>query len=143
MRFGPAREIANLPGTVKLSQQWVRMARQLVEAMSGPWTPSDYRDTYTDRVNEVIEAKRNEEEFEPAAGPPSATNVTDLRAVLQASVDAAGKAGQGKPTGQNKSAKSSGGPKTRAKSQSGKTDGKKTPAKKDATARQQHRTPAA
>jgi DNA end-binding protein Ku len=46
------------------------MARQLVDSMSGPWTPSDYRDTYTDRVNELIEAKKNEKEFQPQAEPP-------------------------------------------------------------------------
>jgi non-homologous end joining protein Ku len=28
------------------------MARQLIDAMSGPWKPADYRDTYTDRVND-------------------------------------------------------------------------------------------
>ena len=45
----PRAEIDNLPAGVRLSRQEVRMARQLVDSMSGPWTPSDYRDTYTDR----------------------------------------------------------------------------------------------
>jgi DNA end-binding protein Ku len=74
----PRAEIDNLPAGVRLSRQEVRMARQLVDSMSGPWTPSDYRDTYTDRVNDLIEAKKNDKEFQPAAEPPAATNVSDL-----------------------------------------------------------------
>jgi DNA end-binding protein Ku len=44
------------------------MARQLIESMTGPWQPSDYRDTYTDRVNDLIKAKKNNEEFQPRRG---------------------------------------------------------------------------
>jgi len=33
------------------------MADQLIDTMSGPWHPPDYRDTYGERVNELIEAK--------------------------------------------------------------------------------------
>jgi DNA end-binding protein Ku len=46
------------------------MARQLIESMTGPWHPSDYRDTYTDRVNGLIEAKKNDEEFRPLTRRP-------------------------------------------------------------------------
>lgn len=137
----PRGEIDNLPGRVKLSQQEVRMARQLVDTMSGPWTPSEYRDTYTDRVNKLIEAKKNEKEFQPAAEPPAATGVSDLTAALQASVDAAKKRRQ-KPAGGSKRGKASGASKTDAKSTPGKTGGKKAPAKAG-TARRQHRKPAA
>lgn len=138
----PRAEIANLPGQVTMSRQEVRMARQLVESMSGPWTPEDYRDTYTDRVNELIEAKKNDEEFEPAAGPPAATNVSDLTAALQASVHAAKKTRQAKPGG-SKRGKAAGASKDGPKSPSRKTSGKKTPAKKDTPGRQQQRKPAA
>lgn len=74
----PRAEIDNLPAAVRLSRQEVRMARQLVDSMSGPWTPSDYRDTYTDRVNDLIEAKKNDKGFQSAAEPPAAINVSDL-----------------------------------------------------------------
>lgn len=137
----PRAEIDTLPGRVKLSQQEVRMARQLVDTMSGPWTPSEYRDTYTDRVNELIEAKKNEKEFQPAAEPPAATNVSDLTAALQASVDAAKKTRE-KPAGGSKRGKASGASKTGAKSPSRKTGGRKAAAK-SGTARRQHRKPAA
>ena len=137
----PRAEIDTLPGRVKLSQQEVRMARQLVDTMSGPWTPLEYRDTYTDRVNELLEAKKNEKEFQPAAEPPAATNVSDLTAALQASVDAAKKTRE-KPAGGSKRGKASGASKTGAKSPSRKTGGRKAAAK-SGTARRQHRKPAA
>ena len=138
----PRAEIGNLPGRVRMSRQEVRMARQLVESMSGPWSPTDYRDTYTDRVNELIEAKKNDEEFQPADEPPAATNVSDLTAALRASVDAA------------KNAKKTAGRKPAARSRRGKPSGeskaaaeppsrKKTPAKKDTPAGRQRRKPAA
>jgi DNA end-binding protein Ku len=85
------QEISDLPGKVKLSAQEMRMARQLVDSMSGPWKPSDYRDTYTDRINELIDAKRTDKEVQPAAAAPAATDVVDLAAALRASVAAAKK----------------------------------------------------
>ena len=42
----PHQQIPDLPGRVKLSRQELSMARQLINAMSGPWKPADYRDTY-------------------------------------------------------------------------------------------------
>ncbi|HEY1706198.1 MAG TPA: Ku protein [Trebonia sp.] len=132
----PHAEISGLPGRVKLSRQETRMARQLVDSMSGPWTPSDYRDTYTDRVNELIEAKKSENEVEPAAGPPAATNVTDLTAALRASVDAAKKAPRGKRDGRSKPDRAASASKPGAKSTGAKKkSGKKSPAK-DTAARQ-------
>lgn len=139
----PRAEIGNLPGRIKLSKEELRMARQLVDSMGGPWKPSDYRDTYTDRVNELIKAKKNDKEFQPSAEPPAATNVSDLTAALQASVDAAKKSGRGKQAGSSKRGKSSGTSKAAAKSPSRNTGGKKTPAKKDTGAGKQRRKPAA
>jgi hypothetical protein len=33
----PHQQISNLPGQVKLTRQELRMARQLIESMTGPW----------------------------------------------------------------------------------------------------------
>jgi DNA end-binding protein Ku len=87
----PHQQISNLPGQVDLSPQELTMAHQLIDVMSGPWEPSDYRDTYTDRVNDLIEAKKDKKEFKPAAEAPAATNVVDLTQALQASLDDAKK----------------------------------------------------
>jgi DNA end-binding protein Ku len=86
----PRQQIDDLPGRVKLSAPELRVARQLVDAMSGPWKPSDYRDSYTDRVNELIEAKRHKKEYQLADQAPAATNVADLSEALRASLAAAG-----------------------------------------------------
>ena len=87
----PAQQIPDLPGRVKLSRQELSMARQLIEAMSGPWKPSDYRDTYTDRVNDLIDAKKHKKKVKLAPAAPAATNVVDLSEALQSSVEAARK----------------------------------------------------
>ena len=87
----PHQEIGNLPGRVDLPDRELRMASQLIEAMGGRWDPADYRDTYTDRVNELIDAKRRNQEFRSAKPASAATNVTDLTQALQASLDAARK----------------------------------------------------
>jgi DNA end-binding protein Ku len=87
----PHQQITDLPGRVKLSRQELSMARQLIDAMSGPWKPADYRDTYTDRVNKLIKAKKDKKEFQPAEEAPAATNVVDLSEALKSSVEAARK----------------------------------------------------
>ena len=68
------------------------MAGQLIDSMSGDWNPKQYRDTYTDRVNELIRAKAKNKTYEQADEAPSATNVVDLTEALRASVGAAKKA---------------------------------------------------
>jgi DNA end-binding protein Ku len=85
----PKAVLDGLPNRGKLPDKELAMATQLVESMSGPWRPGDYHDTYTDRVNALIDAKRNGEEFEPSDAAPDATKVVDLMDALQRSVDAA------------------------------------------------------
>jgi DNA end-binding protein Ku len=87
----PHEEIGNLPGPAELSSQELRMAGQLIDAMSGPWEPSQYRDTYTERLNELIEAKKSNSQVVAADASPSATNAADLTDALRASLDAARK----------------------------------------------------
>ncbi|HTU72665.1 MAG TPA: Ku protein [Trebonia sp.] len=125
----PRAEIGNLPGEVRVSSQERRMARQLVESMSGPWAASDYRDTYADRVNDLIEAKKNETEPQPAAGPPATTNVTDLTAALRASVDAAKNEPRGKPADEGKPDRAASRSRAGAKPSAGKKGTRKAPAK--------------
>ena len=91
----PAQQIPDLPGRVKLSRQELSTARQLIDAMSGPWKASDYRDTYTDRVNGLIDAKKHKKKVKLAQEAPAATNVVDLSEALQSSVQAA-KRGSGR-----------------------------------------------
>jgi DNA end-binding protein Ku len=93
----PKAELDGLPNRGKPRGKEMTMATQLIESMSGPWRPGDYHDTYTDRVNALIDSKRNGEEFEPSDAAPDATNVVDLMDALQRSVDAARTTGKRKP----------------------------------------------
>lgn len=133
------QQIDNLPGRVKLSRQELRMARQLIESMTGPWRPSDYRDTYTDRINKLIEAKKNDEEFAPADEAPPGTKVVDLTEALRASVAAVkqksgnrggGRGKGGKKAGQSSSASPASSAPPARKPGSAKPAAKKAPAKK-------------
>lgn len=69
----------------------LNMAVSLVESMADDWRPKDYRDTYTERVNKLIEDKRKGREVVVEAEPPEATGVVDLMEALQRSVEASKK----------------------------------------------------
>ncbi len=66
-----------------------KMAAQLIEAMTGEFDPTQYRDEYREALMQVIESKiegRDVVEVEEAEEP---TKLVDLMAALQASVNAA------------------------------------------------------
>src|ERR1700743_1156706 len=82
--------------------------RQLIESMTTDWDPEQYRDTYRERVEELIESKRNGEEIEAAAPAPKASKVADLTEMLRQSVEQA----RGRTSG-SRSGRSSNGSKNR------------------------------
>jgi DNA end-binding protein Ku len=131
----PHSELDSLPGTVKLSAKELSMAGQLIDSMSGSWKPTDYRDTYTDRVSELIQAKKKGAEFTSAQEAPAPTNVSDLMEVLRRSVEDANR----RRTPTKTAAKKTAAKKTAAKKAAAKkTAAKKTAAKKTAATK---RTP--
>jgi DNA end-binding protein Ku len=75
------------PVTVKPGRKELRMATSLIESMVEPWRPEDYRDTYTDRVEKLLEDKAKGNEIVVEAEPPEATEVTDLMEALRRSVE--------------------------------------------------------
>ena len=103
---------------VKLSKGELDMATRLVEDMTTSWQPEEYRDTFQDRIMELVDEKAEKGEIESVdkdeTGPEErrASNVTDLTELLKRSLGGktAGKAG--------KSAEPEGGPKARGKSAS-------------------------
>jgi DNA end-binding protein Ku len=127
-------EIDDLPGKVKPAPAELKMATQLIESMTGPWKPGQYRDTYTDRVNELIRAKARNKTYEPADEAPEATNVVDLTEALRASVEAARKGGR-KSTAKKAAAKKSTAKKSTAKKSTAKKSTAKKPAAEKATAK--------
>jgi DNA end-binding protein Ku len=67
----------------------LKMASQLIDAMTGEFDPAQYRDEYREALMQVIESKiegRETVEAEPTEEP---TKLVDLMAALQASVNAA------------------------------------------------------
>jgi DNA end-binding protein Ku len=116
----PRKELDRLPGKVKLSPKELNMAGQLIDSMSGPWKPADYRDTYTDRVKKLITAKKKGKDITEAEEAPEATQVTDLMEVLRQSVENA-KSGRAKST-----------PATKKAAPAKKSAKKSAPAKKSA-----------
>lgn len=72
-------------GDVAASERELRMADQLIEALTTDFDPARYRDTHRERVMELIEAKVAGEVFAPESPSPSAP-VVDLMAALEASL---------------------------------------------------------
>jgi DNA end-binding protein Ku len=86
----PSQEVPNLPEHARVAPEQLKAAKQLIDQMSITWTPQDYRDTYEDRVRELIDAKRAGQEIVTAEAAPEATNVIDLMEALRRSLDRSG-----------------------------------------------------
>ncbi len=73
-------------GDVEANEREVAMARQLIDSLSAPFEPEKFRDSYRERVLELIERKAAGEEVavQPVAERPS--EVPDLMAALEASL---------------------------------------------------------
>jgi DNA end-binding protein Ku len=54
----PADELDQLPTRTKVAPKDLDMAVSLVKAMTTPWKPKNYRDTYTERVEKLIPGRR-------------------------------------------------------------------------------------
>ncbi|MGS1003364.1 Ku protein [Burkholderia glumae] len=83
------------------SAQERRMARKLIEDMSGDWAPDEYHDTFRDDILALVERKvkagKTETIETPPAGAPAkaASNVLDLTELLRRSLDGGGRRGAG------------------------------------------------
>ncbi|MDI3406921.1 non-homologous end joining protein Ku [Streptomyces cavernicola] len=86
----PKEELSPVPGKRRLPEKELKTAVKLVETLDMEWHPEEYRDTYRERVLELVEAKAKGETYEKAEQPPQATDVVDLMDALQRSVDEAG-----------------------------------------------------
>ncbi|MDQ3154584.1 MAG: Ku protein [Actinomycetota bacterium] len=95
----PATQLASLPDSGPSRGKELDMATTLIESMSGPWEPEGYRDTYTERVEQLVADKQAGRETVTAAEPRSATEVDDLLDALRHSVESArtGRKSGGKP----------------------------------------------
>ncbi len=74
-----------------------QMATQLVQAMTGEFDPAQYHDEYREALTAVIQAKIEGQPVEAAKPEPEPGKLTDLMAVLEASVAAARQASGDRP----------------------------------------------
>jgi DNA end-binding protein Ku len=76
------------PRAAKAQPKMRKMAAQLVEGLAGKFDPGRYRDSYRERVLDLVERKARGEKIDTEAPPPpEATD--DLMAALEASLKAA------------------------------------------------------
>jgi DNA end-binding protein Ku len=64
----------------------MKLARHLVDTLSGEWDPSEYRDTYTEAVRKMVKAKVEGRET-TAPERPEPARVTDLMEALKRSLE--------------------------------------------------------
>ncbi|MDT0485252.1 non-homologous end joining protein Ku [Streptomyces doebereineriae] len=100
----PRKELPELPSGRAGKGKELDMALQLVDALSGPWNPARYHDTYQDKVRELVQAKAEGQEVAVAEEAPQATNVVDLMEALQGSLERTRSAGGKKPAASRKKA---------------------------------------
>ena len=72
-----------------VSKRELDLALDLIEGFSGRWDPTKYRDTYTNALRKVVQAKVKGKEVSPAPAPKGEEEPTDLFEALRASVDQA------------------------------------------------------
>ncbi len=84
----PSTEVGNLPDSAELTDREVSMAQLLLDSMASEWDPEKYHDTHRQKVEALIEAKRQGDEIVTGSEEgPAATKVVDLMEVLSASID--------------------------------------------------------
>lgn len=82
--------VGDLPADDSFADRELSIAKQLVDSLSTEWEPERYHDTYRERVEGLIEDKRQgSETVRPADKPKS--NVIDLMAALEQSIAESGR----------------------------------------------------
>jgi len=85
----PVKEIDVLPVQASFEAREIEMAKLLIDSMTTPWQPESYHDTYRERVEALIDQKRQGTVIVSDGPRTEPAPVVDLLAALQASVSAA------------------------------------------------------
>jgi len=85
----PTKELPDLPNATEVSKREVDMALLLLESMENEWDPSRYHDTHRQKVEALIEEKRQGHDILEGVESGPNTNVVDLMEALSASVKSA------------------------------------------------------
>jgi DNA end-binding protein Ku len=88
----PGRDL-DLPETGDVTDRELSMAQLLIESMESEWDPERFHDTHREKVEAIIEEKRQGHEIVLQEGPEPVAKVVDLMEALNASIAAAAKPG--------------------------------------------------
>ena len=144
MRFAdevvPRADIEGLPRASKPDAKQLRMAEQLIEALSTEWDPTAYHDTYAEELRRRIHDRGEGKQVETEeTAPADEHKVLDLMQALEASLSGAKGGSKRRPAPaaakRSAAAKKTAPAKKSApskKSSAKKTSAKKTPARKSA-----------
>jgi DNA end-binding protein Ku len=80
-------EFEQLESTPRVSANELKMARQLIDQLSGEFDPAVFEDSFRQRVEDAIEAKIDGNEISVAPVEAPSEKVVDLLEALKASVD--------------------------------------------------------
>src|SRR5215467_8984599 len=76
---------------VEIKEAEIKVAHQLIEALSGDWDPDKYHDSFQENLKKLIETKLDGGEIEPVEKPKKLAPVVDLMAALKESLENAKK----------------------------------------------------
>ena len=91
-------DIPHLASTIRAGGRELELAERLIDSLSGPFKPEQYKDDYRERILEMLADKAKGKTITPSEAPAEdETDVVDLAAALEASLgrgrgDAAGTA---------------------------------------------------
>jgi len=77
----------NLPEAEATNSKEIDMALKLIDQLTGPFIPEDYRDTYTEALEEMIEAKIKGIQPKKATRASTGAPAKDLMAALKESLE--------------------------------------------------------
>jgi DNA end-binding protein Ku len=80
------REMSVLDDEIEITDRERKAAQSLVESLTSDWDPTQYEDTYRERVLELVARKAEGEQIVTEKPDEPQATVTDLMAVLEASV---------------------------------------------------------
>ncbi|MCA1040013.1 Ku protein [Bacillus infantis] len=82
-----AGDVPNVPSEDKVTEKELETAIMLIDQLTTAFEPDKYTDEYRSALLDLIEAKRTGKEVVTPAEKETKSNVTDLMAALQASID--------------------------------------------------------
>lgn len=82
-----AADVPNVPAEDKVTEKELNTAIMLIDQLTTTFDPEKYTDDYRTALMELIESKRSGKEIVTPVEKEQKSNVTDLMAALQASID--------------------------------------------------------